>query len=79
MILYGIFPYCIIREYPLYYGLGGEAMPDYKRMYHLLFNAITDALEAMEQNSPDFARRLLIRAQQDAEELYLAAGEATEE
>lgn len=48
----------------------------FKRMYLLLFNRITDALEALERGCPGQARAILIRAQQDAEELYL---EGTEE
>ncbi|MBR5342404.1 MAG: hypothetical protein IK149_00740 [Oscillospiraceae bacterium] len=48
----------------------------FKRMYLLLFNRITDALEALGRGSAEQARAILIRAQQDAEELYL---EGTEE
>ena len=50
-------------------------MLDYEKLYHLLFNAITDALETMESGELETARFLLIRAQQKAEELYLAAGD----
>ena len=48
----------------------------FKRMYLLLFNRITDALGALEQGDAVQAKAVLIRAQQDAEELYL---EGTEE
>ena len=48
----------------------------FKRMYLLLFNRITDALEALDRGSSEQARAILIRAQQDAEELYI---EGTEE
>ena len=54
---------------------GGDAMPDYERMYHDLFNAITDALDAIEAGKVLQAKSLLIRAQQAAEEAYLVAGE----
>ena len=48
----------------------------FKQMYLLLFNRITDAIEACERGDAAEARLLLIRAQQDAEDLYL---EGTEE
>ena len=50
-------------------------MPDYQKLYHMLFNAITDALEAMSRGEPLQARLLLIRAQQDTEEIYISAGD----
>lgn len=55
--------------------MGGEKMPDYEKLYHLLFNAATDAVEKLAQGDPDAARRLLIQAQQQAEALYLDAEE----
>ena len=48
-------------------------MPDYATLYHLLFNAITDALEQMEQHNYGTAKDLLITAQQNAEEIYMSA------
>lgn len=48
-------------------------MPDYEKMYHLLFNAITDALEQIEQQNYGSAKDLLIAAQQQAEEIYITA------
>ena len=48
-------------------------MPDYEKMYHLLFNAITDALEQIEQQNFGSAKDLLIAAQQEAEEIYMLA------
>ena len=51
-------------------------MPDYEKLYHLLFNAITDAVDELEQGDAQTARAILIRAQQQAEELYIAAGES---
>ena len=38
-------------------------MPDYKKMYAKLFNAITDATEILQQ------------AQRETEEMYIASGE----
>ena len=49
-------------------------MPDFEKLYHDLFNAITDALNAIEEKIL-LAKAMLIRAQQAAEEAYLAAGE----
>ena len=42
-----------------------------EEQYHLLFNAITDALEAMEAWNLGEAKRILMEAQQRAEEGYL--------
>ena len=43
----------------------------FKAMYYLLFNRITDAITAIERDDPEQARTILIRAQQDAEELHM--------
>ena len=49
-------------------------MPDYEKLYHILFNAATDAIELL----PDCAaKQLLITAQQECEERYI--GDDTEE
>ena len=50
-----------------------ECYIDYEKMYHLLFNAITDALEQIEQQNFGSAKDLLIAAQQQAEEIYITA------
>lgn len=42
-----------------------------KELYHLLFNAITDALEELKKLNIGKAMALLIAAQQKAEEGYL--------
>ncbi len=44
---------------------------EYEKMYHLLFNAITDALEQIEKQNLGTAKELLISAQQKAEEIYI--------
>ena len=46
-------------------------MPDYKKMYLLLFNAITDALIELESQNPGRAALILQKAQADAEEIYI--------
>ncbi len=44
---------------------------NYEKMYHLLFNAITDALEQMEKQNLGSAKDLLTSAQQKTEEIYM--------
>lgn len=44
---------------------------DYESLYHLLFNRITDALSALEQQNFGSAKELLISAQQEAEQQYI--------
>ena len=46
---------------------------NYEKLYHLLFNAITDALKQMEQQNYGTAKETLIAAQQEAEEIYMSA------
>ena len=48
-------------------------MANYEKMYSTLFNAITDALEQIEQQNFGSAKELLISAQQQAEEIYITA------
>ena len=45
-------------------------MEDYAKLYHLLFNAITDALEQMNAQNFGSAKETLVSAQQKAEEIY---------
>ncbi len=44
---------------------------NFEKMYHLLFNAITDALEQMEKQNLGSAKDLLTTAQQKTEEIYM--------
>ena len=46
-------------------------MQNYEKLYHLLFNAITDALEQMDVQNYGVAKEALISAQQKAEEIYI--------
>ena len=48
-------------------------MEDYAKLYHLLFNAITDALEQMNAQNFGSAKEALVSAQQKAEEIYITA------
>ena len=46
---------------------------DYEKMYFTLFQAITSALKAMEQQNFGIARDILIQGHQQAEEIYIEA------
>ena len=48
-------------------------MANYDKMYSLLFNAITDALEMLEKQNFGDAKYILISAQQKAEEIFITA------
>ena len=46
-------------------------MTNYQKMYHILFNAITDALRELEQGDTQNAMETLMTAQQTTEEIYM--------
>ncbi len=48
---------------------------DYEALYHLMVDASERAIEALERQNCCAAKDILIRAQQDAEELYISANE----
>ena len=48
-----------------------EFSMDYKKLYFHLFNAVSDALQAIEQQNYGQAAALLIAAQQETEEMYM--------
>ena len=48
-------------------------MSYYRDMYYRLFNAFTDAIESIELENYDYAKDLLIQAQQDTEEMFIEA------
>ena len=50
-------------------------MPDYMKMYSVLFNAVSDAVEILE-SAPEKARELLISAQIQTEEIYIETSES---
>ena len=50
-------------------------MQEYRKMYYMLFNAVTDALELLEKRAYQEAAATLIHAQQEAEQVYMDAGE----
>ena len=51
----------------------------YKTLYHLMFNAATDAVRALEADDVEAARRILIEAQRHAEAQYLEETESNYE
>ena len=46
-------------------------MPDYKMLYFMLFAAMADAVEDLQNENYGAAKQRLISAQQKAEEVYL--------
>ena len=52
---------------------GCDNMEVYEKMYFILFNAITNALEKLDHQNYGDAKELLIAAQQETEERYIAA------
>lgn len=44
----------------------------YEKMYHLLFHAVTDAMDLMEEQKYQEALSRLERASRDAEEVYMS-------
>ena len=53
--------------------------PDYQKLYSLLFNAMTDAVEALRKCNYGVAADLLIAAQQKAEDLYIGGEDDPEQ
>ncbi len=53
-------------------------MSEYQKPYTTMFNAATDALEALEEMNVGQAREILRQAQQEAEELFISEGEREE-
>lgn len=63
------------RISPLANSKGSGFMPDYKKMYHIMFNAATDA-ERMAAEAERLAKKsseILRKAQQECEKIYLEA------
>ena len=59
----------------MYTNGGADGLPDYQKMYAVLFNAVTDALALLEKNETERSSFLLISAQRRAEEIYLETAE----
>ena len=54
------------------YWIRREAMDEYKKPYLTLWNAVTDALEQLNRQDYRCAEETLLKAQQDAEEIYIS-------
>ena len=52
---------------------------EYRKPYMVLFNDVTDAIQALDQRNIAGAKTLLIRAQQQAEAAFLEFGEPKSE
>ena len=50
-------------------------MPDYQKLYTLLFNAVTDTLEDLDRLNISAAKARLVAVQQQAEEMYIEAAD----
>jgi hypothetical protein len=50
-------------------------MIDYAKLYHLLFNGITDAIHCLENQNYGFAMECLVVMQQKVEEIFIATDE----
>lgn len=44
----------------------------YEKLYHMLFNAYSDCLEALEEHEFAKAYSILLKAQRDCEEVYIS-------
>lgn len=53
-------------------------MENFPKYYTLLFNAVTDAIRDLDNQNYSAARARLVKAQQDAEDAYLDAGDPGE-
>ena len=47
----------------------------FRKMYLALFNAVTDAIRALDRGEAVRARQILVSAQQESEEIYLQGEE----
>ena len=46
-------------------------MSDYKKMYLLIFNSITDSFESLDKGNNENAKEILKSAQKKTEEIYI--------
>ena len=70
MVVWATYPFVRFR-----YGCKPERFQEENgRPYLILFNRVTDVLEALETSDMADIREMLIRAQQEAEEAFIEAG-----
>ena len=48
-------------------------MVNYEKMYYTLFNSLSDAISALEQQNPQLAVEILKTAQIDGEEIFISS------
>ena len=48
---------------------------NYEKLYHIAFNAETDAIRFIDARNYAAAREILVKAQQETEEIYINAAE----
>lgn len=53
-------------------------MTEYQEPYHILWNGISDALVAIREQNFGLAQELLLQAQQQAEDAFIAWGDRDE-
>lgn len=70
--------FCLLEEYKMAYREVVCLHDEYSKAYTTLFNAVTDALEAIRKNNYGQAEELLKNGQIEAEEKFLQAGEDRE-
>ena len=54
-------------------------MVDYKKMYYIMIDASERAITAISQQNYGLAKKTLIRAEREAEELYIDTAEGEDE
>lgn len=54
-------------------------MDSYQMMYYVLFNAVTNATQALAQGQGEIAKKVLITAQQSTEEIFMNGKDETPE
>ncbi|NLA85676.1 MAG: hypothetical protein GX847_00005 [Clostridiales bacterium] len=54
-------------------------MLNYEKLYRILFNGITDAIDTFEREGYENAREVLMKAQQAAEEYFISGEEEEDE
>ena len=59
------------KRYSLKIFAGGVKMADYRMLYTLLFNRITDALRVLDKGDAEMAAVILKDAQMKAEDMYI--------
>lgn len=50
-------------------------MPDYEKLYYILFNAATGAIEAQEKQNFGAAKEILVAAQKKTEDIFISEGD----